>query len=493
MSDGTPSPASEIVREISFDGGDGSIRNDEFRGPGQLVIRTDGPTYIFRGEPRALFRGKSAELVLGAGEIADVAVSGDRVRFRSARSLSGPHSGKLFVFRCRDAGEANEVARLLPARIDEAAAATRDFAARLRELGGSSSPWLSVTAAIIAANIIVYVAMGLLGGGWIEANTLTFVRYGANNGAATTDGEWWRLLTSMFMHYGLIHLALNMWALLSSGLFAERLFGRRIFALIYLASGLTGGLATIFWHGDKVWSVGASGAIFGVIGSLFGFRLRQHQSIPASVVQSLTRSTVVFVGYNLFYGFVRTGIDNAAHLGGLAGGILFGWLLALPADRSVRERLAASRLALGAGVLAAIVAGGVVLAPRFDYRVRDALAFSEANQEFGDREAPLLKQNSEGLAQADSPAKEEAHSAWMRSELIPFYEAWDHRLTALNLAPEKATGRTRGTLVAILEERLASYRRLAAGLHAHDPQAAAQFMAEDAAVAKEIEALAAQK
>jgi len=190
----------------------------------------------------------------------------------------------------------------------------------------------SVTGVIVALNIAVFVLMaGFLGAGWVEVTDMTpYVRYGANNAAVTMHGQWWRLITSMFMHYGVIHLALNMWALLQAGNLVERLQGRVLYALTYLGSGIGGGLLSIAWHGDKIWSAGASGAIFGVYGALLGRTYRDRLALPKAVLQPLMKSTVIFAGYNLLYGMVNPGIDNADHIGGLATGIALGWLTAPP-------------------------------------------------------------------------------------------------------------------------------------------------------------------
>jgi rhomboid protease GluP len=146
---------------------------------------------------------------------------------------------------------------------------------------------------------------------------------GANFGPKTANGQWWRLLTSTFIHIGFIHLLFNMWALWGAGLLVERLLGNTGFALVYLLSGLFGSLASCFWHPLLV-CAGASGAVFGVYGALLGFVGRQRVSIPMQALSQLGKSSLAFLGYNLFYGLTVPNIDMAAHLGGLTAGFLCG-------------------------------------------------------------------------------------------------------------------------------------------------------------------------
>ncbi|HVU17352.1 MAG TPA: rhomboid family intramembrane serine protease [Candidatus Didemnitutus sp.] len=493
MTANAASSPSKFAFEIRYDRPLNSLQNRDFKGEGRLVVRPDGPTYAFTGEPRYPGAGVPAERVFAAREISDVACHGAVVQFTRTDPLQS-RSGAPFVFHCQNDAEAQEIVRLLPKHLGLELLEQEKFTAQLRAVYGTSPAWKSVTAVIIALNLAMYCLMGLLGAGWFSTESMRpYVNFAANNGAATTDGEWWRLLTSMFTHFGLLHLALNMWALWKSGLEAERLFGRRLFALIYLASGLTGGLTSIFWHGDKVWSAGASGAIFGVIGSLFGFTRRQHRTIPRSVLQPMMQSTIAFAGYNLLYGLARPTIDNSAHIGGLIGGVLFGWLLALPVDASARTRLVVPRLCLGSAVLAGIVAIGVIFAPHFNYRVRDELAYDQVNETFQTRETEFLKHNVDVLNHLDGPAKEAAHATWLNREMIPYYADWRGRLASLSLAPDKQTGRSRDALVDILDARLLSLHHLADGLGAHDPQAVQRYAAEQQAVSAKIEAFEKRK
>src|SRR5262249_31538048 len=147
------------------------------------------------------------------------------------------------------------------------------------------------------------------------------LRWGADFGPKTTSGEWWRLFTSMFIHIGIIHLLVNMWVLAAAGPLVERMIGNAGFLLMYLLAGLSGSLASLLWD-PLVVSAGASGAIFGIYGALFGLLLRQSRSIHVQALAQLRNSGFVFLLFNLFQGLFQPKVDFTAHIGGLVGGFL---------------------------------------------------------------------------------------------------------------------------------------------------------------------------
>jgi rhomboid protease GluP len=484
-----PTPPAEVVHPVEYDRFTGSVTNPDFKGAGQLTIRPDRPTYIFSGKPRGLLTPKSARLVFGPDDITDVVVDGRVIQFTTHLGQAG-RKNVPFGFYCRDEAGAQTVASLLPKREGRAFAESRDFVAKLDAVAGPERRWLSVTNGIIALNVVVFALMGALGAGWIQVSSMTpYIRYGANNGAATTDGEWWRLLASMFMHYGLLHLLFNLWALFQAGRFLERLQGRALYAVTYLGSGLAGGLASIGWHGDRTWSAGASGAVFGVYAAILGHMLREKQALPAGVFQSMLKSSLVFAGYNIVYGLARTGIDNAAHLGGAAGGLVFGWLLALPLDREIRAQQGRRRLALGLATTGLLCALGVALTPRYDYRISDLILWQQANRPFRSVELRLIEENEAALQKLARGQPDPDYPDWVDRTLIPFYENWTQALAGLELAPDKATIRLRTDTLAIFRERTASYRRLVAGLRANDRNAARVFFEENVKISRAIQKL----
>jgi rhomboid protease GluP len=172
---------------------------------------------------------------------------------------------------------------------------------------------------------------------------------------------------------------MNVWCLLAVGPIVERFYGRFAFTALYGIAGLGGSIATLWYH-PVVTSVGASGAIFGLFGGLLGFLAVRRKDVPASVLQPMRSGAFAFIAFNVFFGMAIPGIDNAAHLGGLASGFLAGLLLTLAAP----ER--AGGLARAVGRLAVIVALGLGLIGLEQVASRRALndpgvgwnAFSEA-------------------------------------------------------------------------------------------------------------------
>src|SRR5919107_1631782 len=143
--------------------------------------------------------------------------------------------------------------------------------------------------------------------------------------AAVAEGRVWLLLTSMFLHSGFIHLALNMLSLYFLGSFVEQAFGRSRFLALYLSSGLAGGIAYLYFGAFDTPAVGASGAIFGLLGGVLGLSLRRG---TFSWQNPLIRQLLILTALNLYFGFSVANISNTAHIGGLVGGAAFGWLVA---------------------------------------------------------------------------------------------------------------------------------------------------------------------
>src|SRR5579863_5941276 len=205
------------------------------------------------------------------------------------------------------------------------------------------APTIGLTQIIFGINVAVFLGMVLAGSSIMDFSGVELVRWGANVPAFTISGEWWRLLTNVFVHGGLLHIAFNMWCLWNLGALCESLYGRWTYASIYLSCGIGASLASAAWSAAShpyVPSVGASGAIFGLAGALISaFKLGEF-SVPRSALSGTLRSLGAFVVYNLIFGFALPGIDNAAHIGGLITGLIVGALIALvapPQDHAPRR------------------------------------------------------------------------------------------------------------------------------------------------------------
>jgi rhomboid protease GluP len=230
-----------------------------------------------------------------------------------------------------------------------------EFELTIREL----TPRVLVTPAIIGINVVVFIMMVANGVDFMSPTVENLIAWGADFGPRTTNGEWWRLLTATFVHIGVLHLGFNMWVLADVGPLVERLVGNAGFLVLYLASGLLGSLASLYWN-PLIVSAGASGAIFGICGALLGFVMLRSDSIPKERLSKLRNSIVVFLGYNLLYGLTRDGIDMAAHVGGLVAGFVGGLLISQPIKReSAAGRTVRNLVAAGAGGVAIL---GMVLA-----------------------------------------------------------------------------------------------------------------------------------
>ncbi len=206
----------------------------------------------------------------------------------------------------------------------------------------------------ICAAVFIGMALASEGKAIMDPSGYLLVGWGANYGPLTLSGDWWRLFTCMFVHGSIIHIALNMWCLWSLGALAESLYGHWTFAAVYILSGLAGSLVSVA-HNPFVLSVGASGAVFGVAGALIASLKLGNFSLPQAHVKAVLSSVVSFAVYNLIFGAMWRGIDNAAHIGGLVAGLIMGALIAFAA--SEREHIV-RRITVLTAVAMLIFGGG---------------------------------------------------------------------------------------------------------------------------------------
>ena len=195
-----------------------------------------------------------------------------------------------------------------------------------------------VTNLLLAINIVVFVVMLLKHVPLMSATSDQIVHWGGNFGPLTMGGQPWRLLTNIFVHIGLPHIVANMWALVVLGRLAESLYGRGSFLAIYLLSGLTGSVASLLWNPMGV-SAGASGALFGLAGALIATLYAGKLPLPKHVIRPILWSLLFWAAFDLAYGFWKTGVDNAAHVGGFVAGLTLGFPLGhhLGSESSARQ------------------------------------------------------------------------------------------------------------------------------------------------------------
>lgn len=193
------------------------------------------------------------------------------------------------------------------------------------------------TAVLIYVNIVIFILMAVAGVGIFMPDTLGLLEWGADFGPLTLTGDWWRTFTCNFVHISIFHLVMNMYALLFISLWLEPLIGTRRMFFSYTLTGLCSAACSLLIHSDLI-SAGASGSIFGLYGIFLAF-LFSHR-IEKSQRQALLASILVFVGYNLLNG-MQSGIDNAAHVGGLVSGLMLGYVYVF-ADK--QEKISSQRL-----------------------------------------------------------------------------------------------------------------------------------------------------
>lgn len=212
------------------------------------------------------------------------------------------------------------------------------------------TPWPVVTPALIALNVVIFIFM-LFGTGAL-GDPATLIGWGGNFGPRTTGGEWWRLLTSVFVHPGMLQLLVDLIGLVQIGLILERLVGPFAFASVYVAAGVFASLVNLSAYPLTV-SIGASGAVFGLYGlllasSIWGLLHRSILTIPLMAVKRLIPAAAVFIFYNVS----NDGLGIDAELAGLATGFVCGLFLA----RGVSDGQPSARHVAAAIAAAAVVA-----------------------------------------------------------------------------------------------------------------------------------------
>ena len=331
------------------------------------------------------------------------------------------------------------------------------------------SPWRApITLGLMAGNILIFATMLWHGAGWWHSSNGVQLAWGANFGPATQDGQWWRLATAMFLHFGIVHLALNMWALWDVGRLVERLYGRARFLALYLASGVIGNLLSLVVQGNLAVSGGASGAIFSLYGALLVFLWRERRQVDRREFRWLFGAACIFSIVTLVIGQVVPGIDNAAHIGGLVAGALLARSMSRPwASDSPRARSgrwgAAALLAMAVTVLVARI-------PPPSYRLDEELRAQAAIRQFLSDDQ-RISQRWKAILEAgrrESLSFEQLAGRIDANVTTDYQESFE-QLSSLQLGSGAPSARTLEVLRRYAELRGDASQALAEGLRSKDP------------------------
>jgi rhomboid protease GluP len=329
-----------------------------------------------------------------------------------------------------------------------------EFAERIHRY----TPKAWVTPMLIGLNAAVYVAMLVGGANPLSPSVPDIVHWGANVASLSLGAEPWRLFTCMFVHIGLLHIAMNMYVLWDIGRFVEKLLGNAGMLIVYLLSGLAGSLASAAIHPNVV-SAGASGAIFGLYGVVFGYLVRNRSQVPTQTLRQLRKVAGIFVVFNIALGFIIPAVDVSAHLGGLAAGFVFGFLISGSlTEAGVARRTGRNLLTAGVGLIALVLIQRALPSPvNFGAELRQAAAMTdrlETNYEAAD--AKLKRQQLSGPDMAKL----------IQSEIRPPWEATLAHLNGLRLQGHDDL--VRRALVRYMQARDRSYDL--AAQYFNDPQ-----------------------
>ena len=212
----------------------------------------------------------------------------------------------------------------------------------------------SFTPLFIYANVFVFLLMLLFGMNVFSPSTDILVKWGGNIRYLTINGQLWRLFTCVFLHGGILHLIFNMFALLYVGSLLEKVIGKNKYIFAYAICGIAASISSLMMH-ENVVSVGASGAIFGLFGVLLPLLISKKINFPNISVDKLLLNISLFVLYNIVAGFNKSGIDNAAHIGGLFTGVIIGILYSIAAMEKIKPILAYTILFLSFCIFSVVV------------------------------------------------------------------------------------------------------------------------------------------
>ena len=192
-----------------------------------------------------------------------------------------------------------------------------------------------MTKLILLICVVMYIILGINSNNFFNIGINALVNFGGNNLLIVQSGEVWRLISAAFLHVSLIHLLVNMYSLVIIGTQVETFIGKFKFLFVYLISAICGNLLSLIFNEANIVSVGASGAIFGLMGALlyFGYHYRLYLS------EAIKTQIIPVIVLNLLLGFMVSGVDNAAHIGGLIGGYLASMAIGIENKSKTRDKV----------------------------------------------------------------------------------------------------------------------------------------------------------
>ncbi len=472
----------EFQVEFGRKSGFARVPVDGLRFVGKGTVRLEDGDIVVTGRKGAFLRSPETHR-FALDQVVNVVRLDDRtVRFGLATGKPAD-----VQFTMRDAFAAETLVERLPQVVTPEFAQRSMEHARFHAALDALSTRTPVTLALVAANLAIFVAMCIAGVGIFEPDGRAVVAWGSDFGPLTMGGEWWRLFTAMFLHFGAMHVALNMWALYESGRMVERLYGSARFLALYVFAGLVGSMASLLWN-PMVNGAGASGAIFGVFGGMLAFVVLPRNGVPAWIMAEHRNSTLLFAGYSLVYGFAHAGIDNAAHIGGLAGGFLMGLLRARPVDPAIRSRADAGRLALATGcAVAVLVALWWPLGhPSAQLRREQAWQRVMIDLDHEESQAIAAVQRLVELGRTNAISSA-TFAARMKSEALPLWRKPYREVAAVPLAAGDADYALQQGLLRYFGARIDAFGLFADAVASNDPEVARKAEAARAAAEKAMQ------
>lgn len=429
----------------------GEVRARSFEGKGTVQIGDTSVT-IRTSVSRLFGEALRSELTLRREDIYNVRVNQKLVQFDL---LNGPGELEPVILRLDNREDAASLAAALPDQTTRTYAtglrAESLFLAQMQE----RTPYVWATWTIVAINSLVFVVMVASGAGLLRVNPGAAIAAGSNFGPDTQGGQWWRLLSAVFIHFGLVHIVFNMLVLVQNGRLAERVYGSVRFIAIYLFAGILGSEVSLLWH-PGVNSAGASGAIFGVIGAVLAWLVHHRDTVPRGLYVKHFRVTGSFVVYTLVVGFTHAGVDNGAHLGGLLGGFLLGLLLVPPPIDSSSGSNVRSALAIGAP---AVLACGVVVCMAWLLATlsslperQQAMQFAEVLREASDVEQHVAAQLRALPRERSTPEGRAVFVQQIRGTVLPEWRHLDTILEGTQALPDSANAKLRARLMTYYDD-----------------------------------------